>query len=260
MPAAAVDESLKKLLASIQSVFVGKEETVLRAVTTLIARGHLLIEDVPGIGKTLLGLALARSVEAVFRRIQFTNDMLPSDILGVSLYNQKDQRFEFRPGPIFSHVVLADEINRSTPKTQSALLEAMNEPQVSIDGRAHELPRPFMVIATENPVEHHGTFPLPEAQLDRFLMRVQIGYPSAEEERQILRGGEISERVKGIVPAMDCREVEELQARADAVHADDAILNYVVEIAQTTRRSPQLRLGLSPRGAQALLRAARAWA
>lgn len=250
--------ALRRLLDSINGVLVGKEEVVRRTVTTLVARGHLLIEDVPGIGKTLLGLALARSIDAKFRRIQFTNDLLPSDILGVHLYDQKESRFEFRPGPVFANVLLADEINRSTPKTQSALLEAMSERQVSLEGRTMPLPDPFLVIATENPVEHAGTFPLPEAQLDRFLMRVQVGYPSASDELKVLRGGEMDARLGALSPVLSVSEVLELQARAAAVHIDDAVLEYAVSFARATREDPRVRLGLSPRGAQALAAAAKA--
>ncbi|NCQ33610.1 AAA domain-containing protein, partial [bacterium] len=197
---------LRRLIDGINRVLVGKEEVVLRTVVTLVARGHLLIEDVPGIGKTLLGLALAKSIDAKFRRIQFTNDLLPSDIVGVTLFNQRDQRFEFKPGPIFSNVLLADEINRSTPKTQSALLEAMNERQVSIEGHTHILEEPYFVIATENPVEYHGTFPLPEAQLDRFLMRVQIGYPEPADEISVLKGGEMDSRLASLEHALTTEE------------------------------------------------------
>ena len=251
---------LERLFKQVCGVLVGKEEVVRRTLVSLIARGHLLIEDVPGIGKTLLGLALARSIDAKFRRIQFTNDLLPSDILGVHLYDQREGRFDFRPGPVFANVLLADEINRSTPKTQSALLEAMNERQVSLEGSTTPLPDPFFVIATENPIEHAGTFPLPEAQLDRFLMRVQIGYPDAAGELEVLRGGEIAARLESLAPVMSLHEVLDLQRRAAAVHADDAVLGYAVAIARATREDPRIRLGLSPRGTQALAAAAKAMA
>ena len=249
---------LQRLLDNVNGVLVGKEDVVKRTVITLVARGHLLIEDVPGIGKTLLGLGLARSIDAKFRRIQFTNDLLPSDILGVHLYDQKEGRFDFRPGPVFANVLLADEINRSTPKTQSALLEAMSERQVSLEGRTLALPDPFLVIATENPVEHAGTFPLPEAQLDRFLMRVQVGYPTVADELKVVRGGEIETRLNSLAPVLSVEEVLELQRRAAAVHADDAVLEYAVAFARATREDPRVRLGLSPRGAQALAAAAKA--
>jgi MoxR-like ATPase len=253
-------DKIQALVERIGRAFVGKPEVVKLTVVTLIARGHLLIEDVPGIGKSLLGEALARAIDSGFRRIQFTNDLLPSDILGLSVYNQRDGQFEFRPGPIFSHVILADEINRSTPKTQSALLEAMNDLQVTIDGRTHPLPGPFMVLATQNPVEYHGTFPLPEAQLDRFLMRVRIGYPTADDEKLILKGQDGAQRLRGLEAVLSRDEVLELQRKGEAVRVEEPILDYVVRLADATRRSPSVKLGLSPRGAQALTRAARAHA
>lgn len=251
---------LTRLIDQINRTLIGKEETVLRTVVALLARGHLLIEDVPGIGKTLLALTLARSLGATFRRVQFTNDLLPSDILGVSVYNQKEQRFELHRGPIFSHVLLADEINRSTPKTQSALLEAMGERQVTLEGETFELPDPFLVIATENPVEYHGTFPLPEAQLDRFLMRIRLGYPEPEDEKRILQGGDLEQRLKAVEPALSVSETAALQRRAAEVRMDDSLLEYVVALARATRQTEGVRLGLSPRGAQALCQAARALA
>ena len=260
MKTTANESQLSRMLEGIGRVLVGKEETVLRATATLLARGHLLIEDVPGIGKTLLGLALARSIDADFRRIQFTNDLMPSDVLGLNVYSPKEGRFDFRPGPIFSRIILADEINRSTPKTQSALLEAMSERQVSIEGTTHPLPEPFFVIATENPIEYHGTFPLPEAQLDRFLMRVRIGYPSGLDERDILRGGDIADRLQALAPAMSCEDLLRLQEEVERVHAEDSILDYIVSIAKATRENPRVRLGLSPRGSLGLCRAAKAFA
>lgn len=253
-------DGLRNLVSGIDKVLVGKEDAVVRTVAALIAGGHLLIEDVPGIGKTLLGLALAKSIDASFRRIQFTNDLLPSDITGLTIYDQESRRFEFQAGPIFSNVVLADEINRSTPKTQSALLEAMNERQVSVDGKSHVLEEPFFVIATENPVEYHGTFPLPEAQLDRFLMRVQIGYPSAQDERDILKGGGLSERLESVEPCLSCADVLSLQRAVASVHVDDALLNYIVAIAARTREAKEAKLGMSPRASQALRQAAQAFA
>jgi MoxR-like ATPase len=256
----ATRERIQPLIDCVNSVFVGKPEVVTLTVATLLAKGHLLIEDVPGIGKTLLGVALAHSIEASFRRIQFTNDLLPSDILGLSIFNQTDHNFDFKPGPIFSHVVLADEINRSTPKTQSALLEAMNDRQVTIDGRTHALPEPFLVIATQNPVEYHGTFPLPEAQLDRFLVRLRIGYPSPADERRILQEKDLSGSLKGIKPVLKVPEVLALQEQAENVRVEDELLDYIVRIAEATRQSKTVKLGLSPRGALALSRAARAFA
>ncbi|HEX4046532.1 MAG TPA: AAA family ATPase [Elusimicrobiota bacterium] len=250
--------SVAPLIDSVARVFVGKPEAVKLTIMTLLARGHLLIEDVPGIGKTLLGVALARAFGVTFRRIQFTNDLLPSDILGLSVYDPKEASFDFKPGPIFSHVLLADEINRSTPKTQSALLEAMSEGQVTIDGKTHVLPDPFLVIATQNPVEYHGTFPLPEAQLDRFLMRVRIGYPTHEDELRILRERDRPASAEDMRPVLARDEVLALQARVDAVRVDDAILDYAVRLAEASRAGKGVRLGLSPRGTLALARAARA--
>ncbi len=256
----ACAEKIQRLIGAVGEVFVSKPEVVTLTAATLIARGHLLIEDVPGIGKTLLGVSLARAIDASFRRIQFTNDLLPSDILGLSVFNQRDTQFEFKPGPIFSHVVLADEINRSTPKTQSALLEAMNDLQVTIDGKTHVLPEPFLVIATQNPVEYHGTYPLPEAQLDRFLMRVRIGYPSAEDAKKILREKDLAGQLKDLRPALKREDVLALQREADAVGVSEDILDYIVRVAEATRAAKSFRLGLSPRGALALCRAARAYA
>jgi MoxR-like ATPase len=252
--------SVRPLIDSVAKVFVGKPDAVRLTITTLIARGHLLIEDVPGIGKTLLGVALARAFGVTFRRIQFTNDLLPSDILGLTVFDPKEGRFDFKPGPIFSHVLLADEINRSTPKTQSALLEAMSEGQATIDGKTHALPDPFLVIATQNPVEYHGTFPLPEAQLDRFLMRVRVGYPTREDEMRILRERDRPARPEDMPAIMSREQVLALQAAVDGVRLDDALLDYAVRIAEASRAAPGVRLGISPRGTLALCRAARAHA
>ncbi|OGR94455.1 MAG: hypothetical protein A2V88_11720 [Elusimicrobia bacterium RBG_16_66_12] len=255
-PSAASRAAL--LIDAVSKVFVGKPEVVRLTVAALIARGHLLIEDVPGIGKTLLGVALARAFGVSFRRIQFTNDLLPSDILGLSVYDPREGRFDFKPGPVFSSVLLADEINRSTPKTQSALLEAMSEGQVSIDGKTHALPDPFLVIATQNPVEYHGTFPLPEAQLDRFLLRVRIGYPSQADEMRILRERDRPAKLADMAQALTREEVLAVQACVDAVRVDESLLEYAVRLAEASRRLPGVRLGLSPRGTPALIRAARA--
>ena len=253
-------DQVKGLLENIQKVFVGKPDAALWSVVSLLARGHLLIEDVPGIGKTLLGQALAKSIDASFRRIQFTNDLLPSDILGITLVNAQDHSFEFKPGPIFSHIVLTDEVNRATPKTQSAMLEAMNDLQVTVDGRTHALHVPFMVIATQNPVEYHGTFPLPEAQLDRFLLRIRIGYPDSVNEKLILREGDLAQRLKDLKPVLSVEQVLALQDEADKVRMDDALLDYIVAIARATRSAKGVKLGLSPRGSLALCSAARALA
>ena len=252
--------SIGPLIDAVARVFVGKPEAVRLTVTALIARGHLLIEDVPGIGKTLLGVALARSFGVSFRRIQFTNDLLPSDVLGLSVFDPKEGRFDFKPGPVFSHVLLADEINRSTPKTQSALLEAMSEQQVTVDGKTHALPDPFLVIATQNPVEYHGTFPLPEAQLDRFLLRVRIGYPTHQDELRILRERDHAPSIEELKPVLTQADVLALQAQVDAVRVDDSLLDYAVRVAEASRRAKGIRLGLSPRGTLALCRAARAHA
>ena len=250
---------LQEWEAALSGILRGKEEIVRLSLVSLLARGHLLIEDVPGVGKTTLAQALARSVNCEFQRLQFTSDMLPGDVLGVSIYNAREQEFEFKPGPVFTNFLVADEINRATPKTQSALLEAMNEDQVTVDGRRHLLPQPFMVVATQNPVEHHGTYPLPESQLDRFLMRVRIGYPDLAAERLILRnqsqhGGEAAP------PLLTAEEVLAIQAKVQSVTMDESVLNYLLAIVARTRQHDALSLGVSPRGAQALYRAAQAMA
>ncbi len=248
-----------RLEANVSRALVGKADVVRLAVVGLLARGHLLIEDVPGVGKTTLAAAIARSIGAGFQRIQFTSDMLPSDVLGVAVYEPDKHEFVFKPGPIFTNIVLADEINRTTPKTQSSLLEAMNEAQVSLDHTTHALPRPFMVLATQNPREHAGTFPLPESQLDRFLLRIRIGYPSEVDERTILRGS-ATPVVETLETVLDGADVVELQEAAEEVRADESIVDYVLAIVTATRRSRMLSLGVSPRGSLALLRAARAHA
>jgi len=248
-------ELVRRLEANIGRTLVGKPEVVRLAVIGLLARGHLLIEDVPGVGKTTLAQALARSLGCSFQRIQFTSDLLPSDILGVSVYDQKSGEFVFKPGPLFAHIVLADEINRTTPKTQSGLLEAMNEFQVSLDHHTYPLPRPFMVLATQNPLEYHGTHPLPESQLDRFLLRIRIGYPERDDEKAILRGQGLA-AIEGVGPVLTPEEVVLLQGAAQKVKVEDSILDYVMALVEATRRTPLLALGVSPRGAQALVRAA----
>jgi len=237
----------------------GKAEVIRLSLVCLLARGHLLIEDVPGVGKTTLAQALARSVRCRFHRLQFTADMLPSDVVGVTVYNAHTQAFEFKPGPVFTNFLLADEINRTTPKTQSALLEAMNELQVTIDGRSQMLERPFMVIATQNPVEHHGTYPLPESQMDRFLLRLRIGYPDAVSEREILRHQNAS-AVSSMRPVLSADEVVQWQDQVHEVHVDDALVDYMMAIVEQTRAYDSLSLGVSPRGAQALYRATQALA
>ncbi len=253
-------ELLARLERSIQSVIRGKDEVIQLALVTLFARGHLLIEDVPGVGKTTLAHSLARSFNCQFHRIQFTSDLLPSDVVGVSIFSQQTQRFEFRPGPIFANIVLADEINRTTPKTQSALLEAMNEYQVTIDNRTYPLPQPFMVVSTQNPIEHHGTYPLPESQLDRFLMRLRIGYPNAESEKEIVRNFAVAEPLARIVPVMAAEEVTEIQQAVRRVTVDDELVNYTLAIVEKTRQHESLSLGVSPRGSMSLYRAAQALA
>jgi len=257
-PASA--ELVARLQSSIQSVIRGKNEVIQLALVTLFSRGHLLIEDVPGVGKTTLAQSLARSFNCAFHRIQFTSDMLPSDVIGVSIFNQPTQLFEFRPGPIFANVVLADEINRTTPKTQSALLEAMNEYQVTVDNRTFALPQPFMVMATQNPIEHHGTYPLPESQLDRFLMRVKMGYPSTASEKEILSNFAASEPLANIEPVMTAEEVVEIQQAVRRVTVDEQLINYTLAIVEKTRHHEFLSLGVSPRGSMSLYRAAQALA
>jgi MoxR-like ATPase len=253
-------EMLNRVRDSIQSVIRGKDEVVQLALVALFARGHLLIEDVPGVGKTTLAHSLARSFDCSFQRIQFTSDMLPSDVIGISIFNQQTERFEFRPGPVFANIVLADEINRTTPKTQSALLEAMNEFQVTVDNHTDALPQPFMVLATQNPVEHHGTYPLPESQLDRFLMRLRMGYPPPESEKEILKNSALTDPLSKIQPSMTGGEVVEVQQEVRRVTVDDALIHYLLAIAEKTRHHPDLILGVSPRGSLMLYRAAQALA
>jgi MoxR-like ATPase len=253
----AVLSKLNDLETGLGRVIRGKADVVRLSVVALLAKGHLLIEDVPGVGKTTLAQALARSVRCTFHRLQFTSDMLPSDVLGVTIYNVHTQSFEFKRGPVFTQFLLADEINRTTPKTQSALLEAMNERQVTIDGRSHPLPEPFMVIATQNPVEHHGTYPLPESQLDRFLLRLRMGYPDRSSERDILLRGALEAPATAELSAED---VLHLQAEAESVKVDDALVDYILSIVEKTRSHESLSLGVSPRGTQALYRATQALA
>jgi MoxR-like ATPase len=253
-------QKIAQLQAMIEKVIKGKPETVKYTLVALLAQGHLLIEDVPGIGKTTLAKALARALEISFQRIQFTSDLLPSDVIGLSIFNQKNGVFEWNPGPIFSNIVLADEINRATPKTQSALLEAMSEEQVTIEGVSRPLPQPFMVVATQNPSEHHGTYPLPESQLDRFMLRLHVGYPNVEDERKILRDRENENPLDFVRPVMNERDVLELQELAKAVRVDDALVDYLLNIVAQTRKNEALELGISPRGTLALFRSAQAFA
>jgi MoxR-like ATPase len=247
-----------ELQKNIARVVLGKEDVIRLAVVALLAGEHVLLEDVPGVGKTLMGKALARSLSGDFHRIQFTPDLLPSDITGSSIFNTRSQEFSFSRGPIFANIVLADEINRATPRTQSALLEAMSERQVSVDGHTNPLPRPFMVIATQNPAEFEGTYPLPESQLDRFLLRIPVGYPTREVEMQVLTSHREGEPVEGLDPVLACDQIAELQAAVRHVKVEDAINHYLLDIVQATRECPDLHVGVSPRGALALYRASQA--
>jgi len=258
--AVAPARKASQLEAALRSVIRGNDEVVRLALVSLFARGHLLLEGVPGVGKTTLGHALARALDCSFHRVQFTSDLLPSDVLGVSVYSARDQEFEFKRGPVFANVLLADEINRTTPKTQSALLEAMSEGQVTVDGRSHDLPKPFLVIATQNPAEHHGTYPLPESQLDRFLMRVEMGYPAADAEREILRSSAGASQLDQLQPVLTGAEVMEMQQAVTRVSVDESLVSYALEIVRRTREAKELSLGVSPRGSQALYRAAQAMA
>ena len=246
---------LRDLESSLGEVIRGKSEVLRLSLACLISRGHLLIEDVPGVGKTTLASALARSVRCSFSRVQCTSDMMPSDIVGVTIYSTQNQEFDFKPGPVFSNVLLADEINRATPKTQSALLEAMSERQVTVDGRTHPLPDPFMVIATQNPQDHHGTYPLPESQLDRFFMRLRIGYPDRNNERDILRGSTNGHAMREVLTA---HELTALQRQVEAILVDETLSDYLLTLVDRTRAHESLSLGVSPRGAQALYRATQA--
>jgi MoxR-like ATPase len=257
-PTNAASKGLAELLRTISRVVKGKEDVIQLALTTLLARGHLLIEDVPGVGKTTLAQALARSFHCSFQRIQFTSDLLPSDVIGVSVYNPTTQGFEFKPGPIFANIIVADEINRTTPKTQSALLEAMNESQITVDNHTHPLPKPFLVLATQNPIEHHGTYPLPESQLDRFLMRIRMGYPDRESEKNILRNNAGHSPVESVAPMMDATDVLSMQEAVSHIKVEESLLDYALEIVERTRQTEQLSLGVSPRGAVMLHRAAQA--
>ncbi len=250
----------KDLEMALRRVIRGKDDVVRLALVSILARGHLLIEGVPGVGKTTLGQALARAIDCSFQRVQFTSDMLPSDVLGISVYSAMDQQFEFKRGPVFTNVLLADEINRTTAKTQSALLEAMNEGQVTVDAHSYELPQPFLVTATQNPVEHHGTYPLPESQLDRFLLRVRMGYPDPQAEREILRSEAGASQIEGIRPVLSGADVLEMQQAVRQIRVDESLVSYALEIVRRTRTSEFLSLGVSPRGSQALYRAAQAMA
>jgi MoxR-like ATPase len=251
--AAAIEQSLRTIIR-------GNDEVLRLALVSVLARGHLLIEGVPGVGKTTLAHALSRALDCSFQRIQFTSDMLPSDVLGISVFSASESQFEFKSGPIFTNVLLADEINRTTPKTQSALLEAMNEGQVTMDGHSHPLPQPFLVIATQNPIEHHGTYPLPESQLDRFLLRVRMGYPQGNNEREILRSEAGAARLDSVKPVATGADIIAMQAEVTQVKVDDSLVDYALEIVKKTREIETLSLGVSPRGSLMLYRAAQAMA
>src|SRR5213592_2418921 len=253
-------EKISALSDAVGKTIKGKQETIELAIVALLAEGHLLIEDVPGVGKPTLGHALARSLDCEFHRIQFTSDLLPSDVLGVSVYSPKLNEFEFKPGPIFANIVLADEINRTTPKTQSSLLEAMNESQVTIENVTYPLPRPFMVLATQNPIEHHGTYPLPESQLDRFLMRIEMGYPDAAAEKEILKRFSNGNNQYTAPSVLQPAEVLFLQNESRKVHIDESIVDYMIHIVNRSREHPEIQLGISPRGTAALFRATQALA
>jgi len=253
-------EALERTISQVDSVLLGKEHEIKLALTCLLCKGHLLIEDLPGMGKTTLAQALAQALGLSFSRIQFTSDLLPADILGVSVFDRETGKFTFHPGPIFSHLILADEINRTTPKTQSALLEAMEERQVTTEGETRRLPAPFFVIATQNPNTQAGTFPLPESQLDRCLMRIELGYPDPAAERVLLKGEDRRRVLARQSASLSGRELEEMQERCEQVKVSEALLDYIQRLVQYTRQAPEFAWGLSPRGALALLACARAWA
>ena len=250
----------KRVSDNVEKVIVGKHNEVQLAMIAMLCRGHVLIEDVPGVGKTMLARAFSKSLGCSFRRIQFTPDMLPSDITGVSIYNQKDREFEFRPGPIFAQIVLADEINRATPKTQSALLEAMEERQVTVDGETYPMANPFQVLATQNPIEYEGTFPLPEAQLDRFLLRIALGYPDRESEMKILDSQRVTHPVESISQVVSADDLLRAQAMVKEVHVNDLIKEYIIAISTASRQHPDIYLGSSPRGSLALYKTSQAQA
>jgi len=260
MTGSQVQTFAERVIENVERVIVGKRATVELAVVGLLSQGHLLIEDVPGVGKTMLARSLARSLGCSFGRIQFTPDMLPSDITGVSIFNQATRQFEFRPGPVMSQILLTDEINRATPKTQAALLEVMEERQVTVDGVTHALPQPFMVLATQNPIEYEGTFPLPEAQLDRFLLRIRLGYPDPESEITVLERQQFRHPVEDLQPVVSVEEVREAQEAIKSVYVSKAVKQYIVELVNQTRRHPDVYLGASPRGSLTLYRTGQALA
>ncbi|MEK3922348.1 AAA family ATPase [Paenibacillus sp. FSL K6-2393] len=255
-----MEQMNQQLMDHVGKVIVGKEHTIELVMTAIIASGHVLLEDVPGTGKTMLAKSVASSLDCTFQRIQFTPDLLPSDLTGIHFFNQKEGDFEFRPGPLFANLVLADEINRATPRTQSSLLECMEERQISIDGSTRQLERPFIVIATQNPVDNQGTFPLPEAQMDRFMMKIRMGYPSSEESVEILRRTVDSRSVDDLSAVISREELLKAQDTYKTVQINEDLLRYIIQLTEATRQHPELSLGVSPRGAQALLKASQAWA
>jgi MoxR-like ATPase len=257
---ATIQGSADKVIGNVERVIIGKHAEVRLALVALLCQGHLLIEDVPGTGKTSLAKALSKSLGCTFRRIQFTPDLLPSDVTGLSIYNQKTQEFEFRPGPIMAQIVLADEINRATPKTQSALLECMEERQATIDGVTYKMPEPFLVIATQNPIEYEGTFALPEAQLDRFMLRIQLGYPQPDEEVTILDDQRLSHPIDDLGEVVGAAELQTMQADVREIYVDSTVSDYIVRLVNATRNHPDIYLGASPRGSLALYRAGQAYA
>lgn len=250
---------LQAIIDNIEKVMIGKRHIAELSVVALLGQGHVLLEDVPGVGKTMMVRSLAKSVGATFKRIQFTPDLLPSDVLGVSIYNPKDMEFEFRPGPIMGNIVLADEINRTSPKTQAALLEGMEEAAVTVDGETIEIPKPFFVMATQNPIEYEGTYPLPEAQLDRFLLKLKMGYPDILDEIEVLRRAESTKPIETLTSVVTLEELIHLQQEVKKIHVDDLVKQYIVTLAQATREHPYVYLGASPRGSIALMKAAQAY-
>ncbi|MEH7390343.1 MoxR family ATPase [Bacillus sp. JJ1503] len=251
---------IERVLANIEKVMIGKREVAELSLIALLAEGHVLLEDVPGVGKTMMVRSLAKSIGANFRRIQFTPDLLPSDVTGVSIYNPKEMEFQFRPGPIMGNIILADEINRTSPKTQSALLEGMEESSVTIDGVTHTLEKPFFVMATQNPIEYEGTYALPEAQLDRFLLKMKMGYPDMTEEMEVLNRAQKARPIDDLEPVIDLIELRDLQEKVKQVHVDGTIKRYIVDLANRTRTHSSVYLGVSPRGSIALMKAAQAYA